>query len=248
MTEHDILHGDHKIVRQHLSNRIAHWLVALSTFVLLFSGFGQMPMYKRYKIAELPGMAWSADFHLTLYMHYVAGAVLLFAVTYHLVYMFIRREFDILPKRGDVKESVQIVGAMCKLCAAPKSHKYLAEQRLAYAFIGFNLLLIIATGLLKIYKNIPGFDLSPITLLVATNLHNLAAMLLLLGIFGHLAAFIFEENRALLSAMFSGCVNAKYVKERHSHWYDDLVATPGKLQRSLCGTLRRRFSEAKKAS
>jgi len=240
--------GKHKIKRQNLSNRIVHWMVAISTFVLLFTGFGQMPMYQRYGLSSLPGMAWVADYHITLSGHYIAGAVLVFAAIFHLAYMAIRRDFDILPRRGDFKESVQVIGSMCNLCKAPACGKYLGEQRLAYAFIGFNLALAIMTGIVKVYKNMPGVELSQSALLVATNLHNFAAIMLIVGILGHLAAFAFKENRALLSSMFSGCVDLEYVKERHTHWYNDLIAKPGKLQRSLCAFRKRLSHEQKEAS
>jgi hypothetical protein len=43
----------------------------------LFTGFGNMPLYGRYYIADIPGFAWSGDFFANLYVHYLAGAVLL---------------------------------------------------------------------------------------------------------------------------------------------------------------------------
>lgn len=47
------------ILRQSLQNRIVHWGVAFSTFILIASGIFQMPVSKRYMINELPLMAWS---------------------------------------------------------------------------------------------------------------------------------------------------------------------------------------------
>jgi len=44
-----------------------------------FTGFGQMPIFKRYYIADIPGMAWSADFYFTHFLHYL-GAILLLAL------------------------------------------------------------------------------------------------------------------------------------------------------------------------
>lgn len=52
----------------------------------------------------------------------------------------------------------------------------------------------------------------------ATQLHNLGMFLMILAIIGHLAAFIFKENRPLLSGMLSGKISAKYVLHRHSLW------------------------------
>lgn len=225
-----------KIYRQSLSNRIIHWLVALSTFALLISGFGQMPMYTRYGFTKIPGFAWSADFSITLYMHYIAGAVLVFAVVYHIVYHTLRKEFDILPRRGDFKESVLVIGSMLKLCKAPECDKYLGEQRLAYAYIGGNILTIIITGLIKVYKNLPGIEISNNVLWTVTTVHNAAAMFLILGIFGHLAAFVFKENRVLLPAMFSGCINLVYIEERHTHWYNKILTTPGQFKKLMCRT------------
>ena len=50
-------------------------------FILLFTmgltGFGQMPIFKRYYIADIPGLGWLANFYATHYIHYI-GAIVLF--------------------------------------------------------------------------------------------------------------------------------------------------------------------------
>ncbi len=208
------------VARQDLGNRIAHWLIALSTFALIFSGFGQMPMYARYGVTDLPGMAWSGDFGITLIVHYAASIGLITGIAFHIVYALRLRRFDILPRRGDVKESVQIIGAMLGRGEEPPSHKYLAEQRLAYAFIGANLLLVTATGVVKVVKNLPGVLLPGPVLFWTTMLHNVAAMLLVLGVLAHLAAFLVKANRPLLPAMFTGRVREEYARKRHPLWFD----------------------------
>ena len=48
-------------------------------FFLGLTGFGQMPIFKRYYIADIPGLAWTAKFYVTHYLHYI-GALLLFAL------------------------------------------------------------------------------------------------------------------------------------------------------------------------
>jgi formate dehydrogenase gamma subunit len=215
-----------RIRRQSLTNRIVHWLVALSTFALFFSGFGQMPMYARYGLAGLPGMAWAADYGVTLVSHYLAGAVLTFAVVYHVVDAILSRRYTILPKRGDFKESVQIIAAMLGWGQEPPSHKYLAEQRLAYAYIGLNTLVLVVTGIVKVAKNMPGASIDPAIVFWSTTAHNAAAMLLLLGVIGHFAAFAIKANRALLPAMFDGTVERAYARHRHPLWYREITVTP----------------------
>ncbi|MDN5292956.1 MAG: hypothetical protein PWQ31_261 [Eubacteriales bacterium] len=222
-----------KVKRHGFSVRFVHWTVTLSTFVLLFTGFGQMPIYRRYMVDRLPGLAWSSDFAVTLKLHYLAAAVLIFAVAYHITYHLIRRDFAILPRRGDLKESYLIIKAMLTGSKEPPSGKYLAEQRLAYAFIGANLLVLIITGIFKVLKNLPGVDFSPAFRYWITAFHNLATVLLLFGLLAHFAAFIFKDNRQLLPGMFTGYVDLDYVRRRHRRWYEEL-RRQGKIPASPC--------------
>lgn len=67
-----------------MANSLTPWtstwqrmLLKLSIIALTVSGFGQMPIFKRYYIADLPGMAWTADFYFLHKLHYVAAAVLM---------------------------------------------------------------------------------------------------------------------------------------------------------------------------
>ena len=46
--------------------------------VLAVSGIAQMPVFKRYGIADVPGLAWTANYAFTHWLHYLAAAVLLF--------------------------------------------------------------------------------------------------------------------------------------------------------------------------
>lgn len=211
-----------KILRQSFSNRLVHWGTAISIFLLILSGLGQLPLYSRYNVAKLPGGFWWTEYFNTLTLHYIGAIILLFIVFYHLVLHLIRKEFDILPKRGDVKQSFLIIKAMLTKGKEPESDKYLAEQRLAYVFIGINVLLLIITGILKMLKNSPGITLPYEVIFWSTLIHNLATVFLIIGILAHLAAFIFKDNRAMLPGMFTGYVKEEYVKHRHSLWYNEL--------------------------
>lgn len=68
------------------------------TFILMaFTGFGQMPIFKRYYISDIPGMGWSADFYLTHYIHYI-GAIFLLGLFAYIIMDFIlsgRQEFSL---------------------------------------------------------------------------------------------------------------------------------------------------------
>ena len=65
--------------------------------VLAFTGFGQMPIFKRYFIADIPGMGWTADFYMTHYIHYIGAIFLLGLVAYCILDYFLagRREFSL---------------------------------------------------------------------------------------------------------------------------------------------------------
>ncbi|MCK9337030.1 MAG: cytochrome b/b6 domain-containing protein [Arcobacteraceae bacterium] len=207
-----------KIQRQSLSNRIVHALTAISIFGLFFTGFGQMPVYKRYMLNEVPFMAWSADYHITLWWHYLFSVILIGVVFYHLTYHFLRKEYDILPKKGDMKHSAEVIKAMITGKEEPPSEKYLPEQRIGYAFIAFWIVVMIITGIIKAIKNVSGIDMSLEALFWTAQIHNLGFMMLILGVIGHLAAFLFKPNRRLLPAMLWGKICSCYAKSRHSQW------------------------------
>ncbi|MCF8092923.1 MAG: hypothetical protein K9K40_10755 [Desulfotignum sp.] len=56
------------------SRRTAYGLIL---FFIALSGFAQMPIFKRYYIADIPGLGWLAQFYVTHVIHYGMAALLL---------------------------------------------------------------------------------------------------------------------------------------------------------------------------
>lgn len=56
------------------------WPAAAAVVLLAISGLGQMPVFKRYYVADLPGMGWTADYYLLHRLHYLAAIVLMLLV------------------------------------------------------------------------------------------------------------------------------------------------------------------------
>jgi hypothetical protein len=63
-------------------NKNVYYIYLLTIFFITLSGFGQMPVFKRYYIADIPGMGWLAKFYITHYIHYVCAALLLGLAAY----------------------------------------------------------------------------------------------------------------------------------------------------------------------
>ena len=61
------------------------WVYILTFIVMAFTGFGQMPIFKRYYVSDIPGMGWSADFYLTHYIHYLGAIFLIGLIAYVIV-------------------------------------------------------------------------------------------------------------------------------------------------------------------
>lgn len=210
-----------KIVRHSLTVRLTHWLIAVSGILLLFSGFGQLPMYKRYNVVKIPGLAWSSNYELTLTIHYVCGAIFTAAVVFHLLYHFRRKEFGIVPRRGDLGESVRGLLAMFGLGQEPGHGKFQAKQRVIYAVIGSTSLVLILTGLLKSYKNLGAIIVEPMLLQWAAYLHTIFGMIFLLLFLAHVAALLLRNHRPLIPSMFTGRIDRNYVLHHHPKWLDD---------------------------
>ena len=52
-------------------------LYFIAAGMAILSGMGQMPIMKRYYIADLPLMGWSQDFYIMSDLHYLSAALLL---------------------------------------------------------------------------------------------------------------------------------------------------------------------------
>jgi formate dehydrogenase gamma subunit len=218
------------VPRHSIAVRVQHWTIALSGLALLFSGFGQFPLYKRYMVDRLPGMAWVSDFPLQFSIHIVAAIFFLAAVVFHAVYHLRRRETALLPQRGDMSESWQIIKATFGRGEEPPSDKFLAEQRLTYALFAVTVLLLSVSGIIKVFKDLPGASISPSLHLWSTMLHNAGTMVFLFLLVAHLAAFAVRANRPLFRSMFTGRVDAGYAAERHPLWRP--FSLPARVEKS----------------
>lgn len=58
------------------SMKIPARIFLVTLFLQVVTGFGQMPIFKRYYIADIPGLGWLDAFYTTLFVHY-CGALLL---------------------------------------------------------------------------------------------------------------------------------------------------------------------------
>jgi len=78
---------------------LSRWVAVSYILVLFFmalTGFGQMPIYNRYYMSDIPGLGWLADFYITRNIHYV-GAVMMIGLSFYVAFDFI------LSKRPHVK-------------------------------------------------------------------------------------------------------------------------------------------------
>jgi Ni,Fe-hydrogenase I cytochrome b subunit len=72
--------------------RLYKWLWGLCILGLVFTGFGQLPIYARYGLSTLPGLKWSADFYFTHALHEAFAFLFIALAVYAIViWLFGRR-------------------------------------------------------------------------------------------------------------------------------------------------------------
>jgi cytochrome b subunit of formate dehydrogenase len=220
-----ILPEKNLVVRHSKVELIEHWAVALSGLILLLTGIFELPVAKRYYIIDIPGLGWSADFITSLYLHYAAALVFTVAALFHVVYHGLRGEKGLLPRKGDFAASVTVIKSLFGFGEEPPMHKYLPEQRLAYAGMALIILMLMVSGLVKTYKNIYAPDLSYTVVLWATWIHNIGFVLFLLAFLAHMAAIALRPNWPMVRGIFTGKVRLDYARHRHPLWLADINPT-----------------------
>jgi xanthine/uracil/vitamin C permease (AzgA family) len=83
------------------------WLYMITLVTMTLTGFGQMPIYKRYYLSDIPGLGWLADFYLTRYAHYIGASVLLALVFYAgFDFLLLQRKRLRLTTTGDLRAAL----------------------------------------------------------------------------------------------------------------------------------------------
>jgi len=65
------------------------YIYRITILMLTLSGFAQMPIFKRYYIADIPGLGWLAQFYTTHYLHYLFAVILLALTAYIITDFFL---------------------------------------------------------------------------------------------------------------------------------------------------------------
>lgn len=79
-------------------------------FAMGLTGFAQMPIFKRYYIADIPGLAWLADFYATHYLHYMGAIILLGFFAYAgVVYFGMMRKQFLLTRAAYVRVAILLL-------------------------------------------------------------------------------------------------------------------------------------------
>ena len=83
-----------------------------TVFFLTLTGFGQMPIFKRYYIADIPGLGWLAEFFVTHYIHYLGAILFLALASYMMVdYVVMKRQSRKLTVTGWIR-CILLAGAL----------------------------------------------------------------------------------------------------------------------------------------
>ncbi|MBF0204547.1 MAG: hypothetical protein HQK67_09595 [Desulfamplus sp.] len=93
-----------------LNEKIIRYSYLVTVVFLVLTGFGQMPIFKRYHVADIPGLGWLAQFYVTHAMHYIFAALFIAICTYAYVdHILDGRKERTLTKTGYAK-SFMIAG------------------------------------------------------------------------------------------------------------------------------------------
>ena len=85
------------------------WIYAISALTTLFTGFGNMPLYGRYYIADLPGLKWTGNFIVNVQVHYLFGSLLLAVGVYFLLLFIMLRRRGWRLSRSGAAQAVALV-------------------------------------------------------------------------------------------------------------------------------------------
>jgi hypothetical protein len=75
-----------------MGSRTTRIIYGLLLFFITLTGFAQMPIFKRYYIADIPGLGWLAQFYLTHSLHYILASCLITLAAFWVVDALLNRK------------------------------------------------------------------------------------------------------------------------------------------------------------
>src|SRR5210317_2320747 len=88
-------------------DRTVRYVYLITVFLLTLTGFGQMPIFKRYYIADIPGLGWLAEFFITHYIHYLVAILFLAFTAYMIIdYLLSQRKSRRVTAAGYVRSAL----------------------------------------------------------------------------------------------------------------------------------------------
>ncbi len=139
-----------------MQKQILKFLYFFSIFFLALSGFGQMPIFKRYYIADIPYLEWLAKFYITHIVHYISAMVLICLISYII--------FDnIFKKNKDIKISASGYGKIAMIAVLTVTGILMMIKNFAVTVYHPNLIIFL--------------DLTHITFCMAFLVYNLHTLL-----------------------------------------------------------------------
>ncbi|MFP4194075.1 MAG: hypothetical protein ACOCQI_04995 [Desulfosalsimonas sp.] len=89
------------------TGRKLNYAYGLVLFLMALTGFAQMPIFKRYYIADIPGLGWLAEFYTTHFLHYLGAAAILGIAAYFAAEFFlVTRRHRKLSGSGAVRAAI----------------------------------------------------------------------------------------------------------------------------------------------
>jgi hypothetical protein len=74
-----------------MQTKILQIIYSITIFFLALTGFGQMPIFKRYYVADIPYLEWLAKFYVTNAVHSTA-AIILMTLTFYIIFDIVFRK------------------------------------------------------------------------------------------------------------------------------------------------------------
>ena len=189
--------GDEKVERHALQERLFHWTLAASFFVLIVSGFG-------------PILGWKFDW---VAVHWIAGVVVTLAIAFHLGRALMSLEFwSMMVDRIDLRNLWRgfIVQVKRRGPLPGKPGKYELGQKLFHWGIAAVATGLVATGLLMLAKlDTPFWQRDPYWLSesawgIVYTIHGLCAAVACAMVIVHVYFVLRPEHVHLLRTMVTG--------------------------------------------
>ena len=140
-----------KTIMHNMQKRSFAIIYSATAVILVLAALAQMPLAKRYYLADIPGLAWTGNFLTSYHVFYIAAVLMTVLISYRAADFLLQKDRDMQLSTAGIIKAASLAGLLISgfmKIAMNASDVYFSQEYLVFinfTYIIFTMLFMLST-------------------------------------------------------------------------------------------------------